>query len=144
MRAMTDLLVKRFVARLIVCLVVVTIGCGRGGPTYSDVHGKVTLDGSPLTFKSIYFAPEPGTQGMGAGAITLEDGSYKLLAIAAGATRDIQGIQAGSYRVVVAEPMIPRSKQKIPPPYTKKESTPLQVEVGKEGGEINLELRSRP
>jgi hypothetical protein len=141
---MADRQIKPLFTLVAGCLLVATFGCGPRGPNYQDVHGKVTLDGSPLQFKSVYFAPEPGTAGMGAGAITVEDGSYKLLAIAAGATHDIQGIQAGSYRVVVAEPMIPKSPQMIPPPYTKRDSTPLQVEVGKEGGEINLELRSRP
>jgi hypothetical protein len=83
------------------------VGCGDGFPKLVPVRGKVTLDDQPLAFKTVYFHPEPGTPGTGAAANTKEDGSYTLLAIRSGATKDLPGAPAGAYRVTISEPTIP-------------------------------------
>ena len=108
----------------------------------------------------------PGT---GAAANTKEDGSYTLLAIRSGATRDLHGAPAGAYRVTISEPTIPiqaslpaekgpdggppaaigppspsRKRSAIPARYTNLETTPLRVEVPAEGGTLDLKVASRP
>jgi hypothetical protein len=147
-------------------LLLLAAGCGDGGPTLVPVHGRVTLDGKPLAGKSVRFHPDPGTPGSGAGANTDADGNYTLLAIRPGATRDMPGVPAGAYRVVVTEPMfpidlpvqkaddpepvpaigrpadIPRKRQAIPSIYGNPDTTPLRVEVPKNGGPIDLQLRT--
>lgn len=143
-------------------------GCGDGGPPVVPVKGRVTLDGKPLALKSVRFVPQAGTAGLGSGANTAADGSYTLIAVRPGATRDVLGAAPGSYRVVVTEPMFPiesvkaepegdvpapaiglpepaaRKRPVIPPVYTTPEHTPLQVEVPREGGVLDLALKSRP
>jgi hypothetical protein len=139
------------------------VGCGDGGPTLVPVHGRVTLDGKPLVGK---FVPDPGTPGHGAGANTDQGGNYTLLAVRPGATRDMPGTPAGAYRVVVTEPMFPidlpvqkaddpapvpaigppteapKKKQVIPAVYANPDTTPLRVEVPKNGGVLDLQLRT--
>lgn len=143
-------------------------GCGDGGPVLVPVQGRVTLDGEPLWFKSVRFIPEPGTPGVGAGANTAADGSYTLLAVRPGATRDVYGVPPGKYRVVVAEPLIPiealppespdgtpapavgpldpgpRKRPVIPARYSNPETTELRIEVPPGGGVIDLPLTSNP
>lgn len=147
---------------------VALMGCGPAGPDYVPVKGVVTIDGKPLALKTVFFAPEPGTPGMGAGASTDENGAFELLAVAAGSTKDIYGALPGAYVVTVNEPMFPlgeemavqglsddpeaalgipapvnTGKQAIPPVYTSPESTPLKIQILEDGGDVKLELVSR-
>lgn len=151
---------------LVLLLAAAAGGCG-DGQRLVPVQGAVTLDGKPLAFKNVRFVPEPGTPGAGAGANTDANGAYTLLAVQPGATRDTPGVPPGVYKVVVAEPIMPieeplpqatgnepapaigvpeaRPKRKqvaIPAKYTKPETTPLRVEVPKDGGPIDLQLTS--
>jgi len=141
-------------------------GCADHGTPLYPVHGRVTLDGKPLAGKTVKFIPDAGTPGQGAGATTNAEGRYTLLAARPGATKDRPGAPAGSYRVVVVEPMFPvdlpvqrsddpkpipavgppaswvRKKQDIPALYTSPDTTPLRVEVEKGGSAINLILET--
>ncbi len=153
---------KRYLFGL--ALLAAAAGCNRG-PQLVPVKGTLTLDDKPLAFKNVRFIPEPGTPGVGAGANTDGDGTYTLIAVEPGATRDTLGVMPGSYKVVVAEPIFPieeplpqasgdgpapaiglpdpRSKKQkatIPARYTKPETTPLRVEVPADGGSIELKL----
>ncbi len=80
--------------------------------------------------------------------------------------RSLPGAPAGTYKVIVVEPMFPvdlevqdsssseaivaigpptlekRKKQDIPPRYTKPESTPLKVTVPEGGGALNLAVET--
>ena len=153
-------------AMLIAC------GCDRG-PKLVPVNGKVTLDGKPLPFKGIYFHPDrsAGAEGNGAGGFSDPEGKYYLVANASGSTVDKRGVQVGKYRVTVAEPIVPisakdfapaklRSESNIPEPaigfssvpakreipavYSSSELTPLIIDVPESGGEVNIELKSKP
>lgn len=159
-------------ATLIVGLI--SSGCDRG-PKIVPVTGKVTLDGKPMPFKSVYFFPDRSgaTEGNGAGGYTDADSNYYLISNTGGSTSDQRGIQPGLYRVTIAEPAIPidensfskpvstdaagdapaaavvlqpkkKSKDSIPSVYSNPTSTPLVVTVPDAGGELNLELKSKP
>lgn len=160
----------KLAACIAICLSV--SGCDRG-PKIVPVTGKVTLDGKPLPFKSVYFFPDRAStpQGNGAGGFTDNDSKYFLIANAGGATSDQRGVQPGVYRVTVAEPMVPideksfgapqatetsgdapaaaivlptqKVKTAIPAAYSNPAMTPLVVTVPDAGGEINLELKSK-
>jgi predicted small lipoprotein YifL len=154
-----------------VCLSSVT-ACGNNGPKMVPVSGAVTIDGAPLSFKTLLFVPESGTSGGGAGASTNEKGEYKLLASRGGALADFHGACPGKYKVVITEPMFPINQDmsaattgdtpapaiglpsalktkktatgpSIPFVYAKRETTPLVVTVPDSGGAINIELSSK-
>jgi hypothetical protein len=138
------------------------------------VTGTVTLDGKPLPLKSVYFFPDRASEtlGNGAGGYTDPDAKYYLIANLGGATADQRGAPPGKYRVTVAEPAIPLTaenfkdmtapstdsdvpapaiglparpeKRTIPAIYANSETTPLIVTVPDNGGEVNLELTSKP
>lgn len=145
-------------------------GCG-DDLNLVPVHGVVTLDGKPLAFKNLMFVPEDGTAGNGAGGYTNGKGEYSLIAVVFGATSDHDGIPPGKYRVVVLEPTIPiteadfadptaldegdeaapamapampTQRTDIPRAYSSESTTPLVVDVPEGGGELNLELDSKP
>jgi hypothetical protein len=139
-------------------------GCTKTGPRLVVVRGTLLLDGQPLVAKSILFSPEDGTAGLGAGANSRADGTFELLAIIPGSVRNQAGVMPGTYRVVVAEPLIAidtaqpaadgepapavgfrdvrAEKGVIPAVYRSRETTPLIVEVTPETGAMTLELTS--
>lgn len=147
-------------------LMIAIVGCGDRRPTLVPVHGRVTLDGKPLMQKAVQFVPDAETPGGGARANTDHDGKYTLLAVCPGTTRDMPGAPAGSYRVVVTEPMLPidlpapqaddtrpapavslsrsgaKSSSAIPPAYWKPGTTPLRVTVPEDGGELALDIQT--
>lgn len=146
-----------------------SIGCGPAGPELVPVTGKVLLNGQPLAHKNLYFAPEEGTPGAGAGGNSKADGTFELIASVGGAVVDMKGAPAGKYRVVVAEPMFPvetemavqgqtsepevavglpqpvkkSDKAGIPSIYSNRDTTPLRVEVQPGNGELTIELTSK-
>ena len=139
-------------------------GCTKTEPRLVVVRGTLLLDGQPLVAKSILFSPEDGTAGLGAGANSRADGSFELLAIIPGSVRNQAGVIPGTYRVVVAEPMIAidtakpaadgepspavgfrdvrAEKGEIPAAYRSRQTTPLIVEVTPETGVMTIELTS--
>ena len=154
-------------ARALILVALGLTGCGDGGPSLVPITGKVTLDGKPLPFKSVRFVPDDKTPGQGAGANTLADGTYSLIAVRPGAVKDILGATPGAYRVIVTEPMFPidaklpeakgdepapalglpdprlAKRPLIPAAYGSLEKTPLRVEVPARGGVLDLELKSK-
>lgn len=154
------------------CVILGMLGCGDSSPRLVPVRGIVTVDGKALVHKTVQFIPEPGTPGQGAGANTNSNGEYSLIAMRPGAVTDMPGVPAGKYRVIVTEPMFPivddsleaqdssgaptvaigppklssSNKPKGPPipaSYTKKETTPLKIDVPADGGTIDLRLNSK-
>jgi hypothetical protein len=155
-------MVRIGVCCLALCLLA---GCD-SGPALVPVTGTVTLDGKPLSLKSVMFFPQEGTPGHGGGGNTKSDGTYSLIASIPGGLTDEAGTVAGKYKVAVFEPTIPITenlevqgtdtgepapaiapdlrprKREIPAIYTTQETTPLVVEVPAEGGVIDLKLTS--
>ena len=85
----------------------IVAGCGDSGPSLIPVTGTLSLDGLPLSFKSLTLSPVEGTSGHGAAGYTDGAGSFKLLAVVPGAIRDFNGCPPGRYRVAITEPLIP-------------------------------------
>ncbi len=64
--------VRRLASSFMVGIVVLAVsGCDRG-PKIVPVTGKVTLDGKPMPFKSVYFFPERSSSTAGDGAVAME------------------------------------------------------------------------
>lgn len=82
-------------------------GCGDSGPSLVPVTGTLSLDGQPLSFKSLTLSPIEGTSGHGAAGYTDGTGTFKLLAVVPGAISDFHGCPPGRYRVAITEPLIP-------------------------------------
>jgi hypothetical protein len=133
------------------------------------VSGPVSLDGETLAFKSLLFIPDRETAGNGAVGYTDGAGSYSLIAVIFGGTRDYDGCPPGRYRVVVSEPTIPitaadfgpwdderegdelavavgpvstPTARSIPSAYTTVQTTTLIIKVPETGGVVNLKLTS--
>jgi hypothetical protein len=127
------------------------------------------LDGKPLAYKCVLFMPEEGTAGNGAGGYTNGEGSYSLIAVIFGATKDYDGCPPGRYRVVVSEPTIPITEadfgpwgdadegdepavaigpasrpvsRAVPAIYTSERTTTLLLEVPESGGVVDVKLTS--
>jgi len=123
-----------------------------------------------MAYKGLFFSPESGTPGNGAGGYTNGEGKYSLTAVVYGVTRDQKGVRPGRYRVTVSEPIIPISdadferapgteedpaaagtiidpdsrSRDIPAGYTSRDTTPLVLDVSDSGGTFDLKLTSDP
>jgi len=156
------------IAIAVVLMAATFSSCGKSEvPPLVRVRGTIMLDGRPLAAKHVSFIPIAGTAGQGAGATVGADGRYRLMAVLPGATRDVAGVQRGSYRVVITEPRFPQPSASIgsmgqsstaaiglthlrsapatnlPRRYTRFETTPLIIEVGQDKV-IDLQLTTTP
>jgi hypothetical protein len=139
---------KRFAGALLLAAVLAAGGCAEYKPIYSEVEGKVTIDGEPAPGVEVTFFPVQGqAQGfpLASGRADAE-GKYRL------STADGQkGALTGPHRVVVGWPGRDRGdadRDKAPPTkppfaiplrYTVASKTPLLVEV-KPGGPQTIDL----
>ena len=62
---------------VLILLLIVLAGCGKGGQQIAPVHGRVTLDGQPLPNADVQFQPD-GSQRPSSGR-TDADGRYELM-----------------------------------------------------------------
>ena len=125
-------------ALLLAAIVLGVTGCDRG-PPISEVSGKVTFQGQPVSEGVINFASESG---FGAQARLAADGSYSLR------SHHGKGIPLGSYKVSIAPPPfdpVPADLSKppaerpqypdIPARYRSFDTSGLTAEV-REGGNV--------
>jgi hypothetical protein len=94
------------------------------------VKGTVLYGSKPFG-QGLYlsFVAEEGQRGYTAAAVTDNNSSFTPLTVPHG-----QGMMAGSYRVIVAQPTV------LPTKYTKFDTTPLRAEIP-EGGTEDLVIR---
>ncbi|HVJ88017.1 MAG TPA: hypothetical protein VM452_20300 [Caulifigura sp.] len=116
-------------------------GCDNG-PLVSAVHGKVTLDGKPLSNATLVFTPEKaGRSSLGR---TNDEGQYKLLF-----NSDKDGAIVGPTRVritVAEEYTDSKDRSRMRPelvPTKYNEQSELVVEVEPKDNEINFDLLSK-
>lgn len=69
---------SRLIAGLLLCSLVLTSGCGDGGPKLYKVTGTVKVDGSPRPRLLVTFTPINGGVPIGVGR-TDENGQYSLI-----------------------------------------------------------------
>jgi len=136
----------------IVCLAL--CGCGRSATTQKiqtlPVKGAVTLDGKPLAGANVVFmAADPPAAFVGT---TKDDGTYELQG-AEGRAGNIQG----NYKVTISHmvkpdgselapgemPAIVGAVEKLPPKYSRLNSTILTKTVPAEGGTFDFALESK-
>ena len=126
---------------LLACLLVA--GCSGGPddqPELGTVHGKVTLDGKPLSEASVTFQPENGRPST---AVTDAEGNYELTYI------NQQGAAVGKHTVRISKSEVKRdgqgeiisAKERLPAQYNKHSSLTKQVNAGKNS--IDLPLKSQ-
>lgn len=154
---------RRDTALLGLATILVISGCGNQNGLV-DVSGAVTLDGEPLTTGQIKFFPEDGRPA--SGPIDSE-GRYTLTTYEPG-----DGAKPGNYDVTVTarrsqgEPMYQSIEDELngvvadnsanrssgngrvvwlaPPRYSNRSSSDLNVVVTPNGGQIDIQLKSRP
>ncbi|QDT83518.1 carboxypeptidase-like regulatory domain-containing protein [Gimesia chilikensis] len=118
-----------------VLLISVSAGCSSHGadmPELGQVHGKVTLDGQPLSGVDLLFEPETGRTSR---ATTQEDGSYSAQYLI-----DEAGVKVGA-TVVRLEWGIDASGPKIPAKYGSKSELKLDVQPG--DNVFDIEMKSK-
>jgi hypothetical protein len=122
---------------LMVCAVVVAIGCGDGRPTRVPVSGQVLIDGQPLTRGSVKFVPSNGRPSSGKIA---EDGRFTLTCY-----DGTDGALLGKHRVQVSANRI-ISDNKIewyaPRNYADFRSSGIEIEVTQPVDDVRIELKS--
>src|SRR5262245_59099450 len=133
---------KGFAALLTLAGCVALSGCGRGGPKFYPVTGKVLVDGHPAEHALVVFHPvNAGPDALKPHAAVGPDGTFTLTTNTTG-----DGAPAGEYLVTVewwlsgvkkvSDPDVP-SKNHLPAKYAKPESSGLkrseERRVGKEG-----------
>jgi hypothetical protein len=99
------------------------VGCGDGLST-NDVHGKITMNGEPVTKGSITFMPtsKKGINRPSSGPVN-SDGSYML-----STAGENDGALAGNYTINYAPPT-----DEAPPPWDGKGTPPLAPKSPYEG-----------
>lgn len=136
--------------------VVLSIGCGPTGPRLVPVHGKLTLNGTPLEGATVTFAPAPtnpvitpgGASSGPAGAFIAKSG-------------DQEGLAPGKYKVVVTkaalkggakvpdefkdDPMMAVTSgltiESLPPEYGNADTSPFNLEVPDAGGTFDFDVK---
>lgn len=133
---------------LVVCLwTSAVVGCGTrvpANPTTYAVHGKVTLDGAPLTRGWVKFQPASPGKGVPAEGEIKADGSYEARAFVGQ-----PGTTAGEYKVSIAPISGPQegdmTAEKLPVPekYLKPDTSGIQKTVSSGDNTIDIELTSK-
>jgi hypothetical protein len=119
------LCVPRLGRGLIVCLVLLTAGCGSRG----TVSGTVTYKGAPIPSGNVTFVPEKG----GAVTAVIEDGKYTAENVPAGpATIAVTSVAGNARSAFMSKRMTPPKDAPIPPEARKA----FEGGQGKKGIEI--------
>jgi hypothetical protein len=85
---------------LLVAVITVVAGCGRGGPVVHFVEGIVLLDGAPIAEANVAFSPTGG-EGLPAVGRTNESGIFHLTSTRGGLPE--KGAAAGVYTVTITK-----------------------------------------
>lgn len=147
----------RFQPAILLLLATVSLGCSSGEPSLIPgrnptipVHGKITLDGSPIEGATVMFFSEKLM--ITSYGKTDETGTYKLTTYEPG-----DGAPAGHYQVSVKKseqtivetsdhPAIPpkaKTSELLPPQYSEFESSKLKAVVA-EGGHNAFQFNLLP
>ncbi|WP_417386336.1 carboxypeptidase regulatory-like domain-containing protein [Gimesia sp.] len=128
------------------CLIYLMLtGCGNSGPDLATVTGNITLDGQPVADARVEFSPSEGRTSVGT---TNADGVYELQF-----SIDRAGAMIGHHSVKITteraatggeggEPLVPGSKELLPPVYNSKSRLTAEVSPGE--NTIDFSLQSQP
>src|SRR5262245_19892150 len=115
-----------------------TAGCSSGGPDIVPVSGKVTRNGKPVPFVTVYFQPTSGRPSLGN---CDGEGRFKL-----GYTRDQDGAKVDTHSVYVV--YFPEGSAGPPPAdfkqiyakYGTPELSSLKIEIKKAVSDLEIKL----
>ncbi|NOX56623.1 MAG: hypothetical protein GXP27_19700 [Planctomycetes bacterium] len=128
-------MMRLLLAAVLTSVVALGTGCSSRPsdmPELGTVHGKVTLDGKPLSGVTIYFKPEVGRMSI---AKSDEEGFYEAYYLI-----DEKGVKVGPCKVIV-EWGIDETGPPIPPQYGVTGSLTFDVKPG--DNEFNIDMKSR-
>jgi hypothetical protein len=138
---MISLMAKQ-TATIAACIFI--FGCGGNtGPAMGTVHGRVTLDGSPLGNAMVVFTPEHGRP---ANSMTNENGEYSLVY-----SQSAKGAAVGQYTVQITTgreegyaegvKVSDAVKEVVPDKYNSKSELKVEVKAG--DNVHNFDLQSK-
>ena len=121
----------------------VTVGCGGGGPATHTVTGTVIYQSNPVANAQVGFVPAEGTtEFKPAFAQTDESGRFSLKTYLSPG-QEVGGAMAGKYKVtvqagypqdrIVTPEEMAKNLNKLPAKYADAASTPLEVTVSADG-----------
>jgi hypothetical protein len=138
------------------CFVICLVGCG-GGSTESalevfPVKGTVTVDGEALQSVTVFFDPQEGTKGTGAGGVTDASGNFSILY-----RDDREGIPVGTYKVLFSRLVQPDGSpipqdataadvgavNSLPAKYNDPAETPVTATVTNKNEPFKFELKTK-
>jgi hypothetical protein len=109
------------------------VGCGSAAPNVVPVHGKVTLNGQPLTTGRVMTMP---VAGRGAGGEIQQDGAFELTTpeFGAGATPGVHKVAVRAYdNAGVTDLETGSGKSLVPERYGNPETSGLTIDVTANG-----------
>ncbi|QDV14610.1 hypothetical protein CA51_45180 [Rosistilla oblonga] len=131
---------KLFALLPVALLTLASIGCGSSGPAMSQVSGKVTFDGEPVTTGHVIFRANDGKTISAAGPIV--DGSFDFESMPGEKTVLITATRPVPGKFDESNPgeKIQITEQFIPENYNSKSE--LSVVVTEEDGTFDFDLQS--
>ncbi len=125
----------------VACLALLS-GCGQG--TAATVHGKVTLDGSPLDDATISFVPAAAGQRQSAWT-TIKDGQYTIIekdGMGTGPFRvEIRALRATGEKPNPNEPTLVPSKEIVPSKYNSNSELTVEIKPGENTADFALKSK---
>lgn len=151
------MLIRNVICSFLCVFLLVSTGCGGKVPT-NMVEGLVTLDGEPLAYATVTFAPVVKDSGMIAVGTSDANGKFTLQTqlgeIGKGTTEGeytvmvtkIESIPTGKTQTTDTGETIQESTEKsaVPEVYTKAETSPLKQTIVKGLNTVEIKLTSNP
>lgn len=139
---------KTFVQLITVGFLLLSSGCGDGGPPLALVEGTVTVDDKPLAMATLTFVPEDGSPSYGqtdkAGKYTLMFTDTKYGAMLGKHTVTIEGskLSKGDIEEMKAQGMeVPSSDVSLPKDYKKAGALTAEIKTGR--NKVDFALKNK-
>lgn len=119
----------------------IVAGCAESDPNRSEVHGKVTVDGSPIADGAIMFIPTDGVGQASGGKIV--DGQYTVNAWVGPSKVAVRAPKKVGERKLydtADSPVQPIMKESLPSTYNEHTTLTFDVQPGKNEHDIQINI----